>query len=139
MRDTRNAQSAEGVSQRKAHRKLPVLPRDAQRREHRLAATLGSAARLARSRAGLSQQDVAQGVGIVPEVYGRIERGVTLPSVPTLFRLCVSRRLATSSLRQPGPSAHHAARVDGAPGDDGGNRAERVSRRTGAVARGTAA
>jgi transcriptional regulator with XRE-family HTH domain len=86
MRDTRNAQSAEGVSRRKARRKLPVLPRDAQRREQRLAATLGRAARLARRRTGLTQQ----GVGIVPEVYGRIERGVTLPSVPTLFRLCVT-------------------------------------------------
>lgn len=90
MRDTRNAQSAEDVSQRKARRKLPVLPLDAQRREQRLAATLGRAARLARSRAGLTQQDVAEGVGIVPDVYGRIERGLALPSVPTLFRLCVT-------------------------------------------------
>jgi hypothetical protein len=32
----------------------------------------------------------SEGVGIVPEVYGRIERGVTLPSVPSLFRLCVT-------------------------------------------------
>jgi transcriptional regulator with XRE-family HTH domain len=90
MRDTRHAQSAEGVSQRKAHRKFPVLPRDAQRREQRLAATLGRAARLARSRAGLTQREVAKGSGIATEVYGRIERGVILPSVPTLFRLCVT-------------------------------------------------
>ena len=45
---------------------------------------------MARRCAGLTQQDVAEGVGIVPEVYGRIERGVALPSVPTLFRLCVT-------------------------------------------------
>jgi transcriptional regulator with XRE-family HTH domain len=45
---------------------------------------------VARRHAGLTQQDVAEGVGIVPEVYGRIERGGSLPSVSTLFRLCVT-------------------------------------------------
>jgi transcriptional regulator with XRE-family HTH domain len=47
-------------------------------------------AKQARTRAGLTQQDVAESVGIVPEVYGRLERGGALPSVRTLFRLCVT-------------------------------------------------
>jgi transcriptional regulator with XRE-family HTH domain len=90
MRATPNARGAAGAPLRKGRWKSTGLPRSAQRKEQQLAATLGRAARVARRRAGLTQQDVAEGVGIVPEVYGRIERGVSLPSVPTLFRLCVT-------------------------------------------------
>jgi transcriptional regulator with XRE-family HTH domain len=46
-------------------------------------------------RAGLTQADVAERVGIATEVYGRLERGRMLPSVPTLWRLCLV--LCTSS------------------------------------------
>jgi transcriptional regulator with XRE-family HTH domain len=51
---------------------------------------LGKAARDARIRSGLTQADVAQSIGTVTEVYGRMERGKLLPSVPTLFRLCLA-------------------------------------------------
>ncbi|AEI64192.1 helix-turn-helix transcriptional regulator [Corallococcus macrosporus] len=55
---------------------------------------MGEAARGARLRAGLTQADVAERVGIAAEVYGRMERGKMMPSVPTLFRLCLALRLS---------------------------------------------
>ncbi|MFL5345662.1 MAG: helix-turn-helix transcriptional regulator [Hyalangium sp.] len=48
--------------------------------------------RAARMRAGFTQADLAASIGKAPEVYGRLERGKMLPSVPTLFRLCVALR-----------------------------------------------
>lgn len=48
--------------------------------------------RAARMRAGLTQADLAMSLGTATEVYGRLERGRTLPRVPTLFRLCVALR-----------------------------------------------
>ena len=60
-----------------------------------LAKTLGAAAREARTRIGLTQADVAERVDIVTEVYGRLERGLMLPSVETLRKLC--RTLSVSS------------------------------------------
>ena len=44
--------------------------------------------------AGLTQADVAERIGIAAEVYGRMERGKMMPSVPTLFRLCLALRLS---------------------------------------------
>jgi DNA-binding XRE family transcriptional regulator len=43
-------------------------------------------------RIGLTQADIAASIGTATEVYGRMERGKLLPSVPTLFRLCVALR-----------------------------------------------
>ncbi|HEY0092769.1 MAG TPA: helix-turn-helix transcriptional regulator, partial [Archangium sp.] len=40
-----------------------------------LAATIGTAARAARVQANLTQEDVAERVGLATEVYGRLERG----------------------------------------------------------------
>ncbi|WIG93642.1 helix-turn-helix domain-containing protein [Myxococcus sp. SDU36] len=62
--------------------------------ESRLAENVGEAARGARLLAGLTQADVAARVGIAAEVYGRMERGKMMPSVPTLFRLCLALRLS---------------------------------------------
>ncbi|MBN1210301.1 MAG: helix-turn-helix transcriptional regulator [Myxococcaceae bacterium] len=86
------ARVAKSPSRGKSRRRRPVLPRDAQRREHQLAATLGRSVRAARMRAGLTQADLAASIGTATEVYGRLERGKMLPSVPTLFRLCVALR-----------------------------------------------
>jgi transcriptional regulator with XRE-family HTH domain len=58
-------------------------------RQHRLSATLSAALKQARKRAGMTQAEVAEGIGNAPEVYGRMERGGVLPSVPTLLRLCL--------------------------------------------------
>jgi transcriptional regulator with XRE-family HTH domain len=53
-----------------------------------LARHLGATARQARLRLDMSQEDVAELVNLATEVYGRLERGRMLPSVPTLLRLC---------------------------------------------------
>jgi transcriptional regulator with XRE-family HTH domain len=54
----------------------------------KLADHLGKSLRAAREQAKLTQVDVAERVGIASEVYGRMERGHVLPSVPTLRKLC---------------------------------------------------
>ncbi|OJT16171.1 hypothetical protein BO221_51265 [Archangium sp. Cb G35] len=54
----------------------------------KLAKHMGEVARNARLRARLTQADVAERVGLATEVYGRLERGGMLPSVPTLLKLC---------------------------------------------------
>ncbi|WP_224244883.1 helix-turn-helix transcriptional regulator [Hyalangium gracile] len=66
--------------------------------EKRLATTVGESSRLARMRAGLTQADVAERIGVATEVYGRMERGKMLPSVPTLLRLCVALRSGPDEL-----------------------------------------
>ena len=55
--------------------------------EGALAKTLGEGLRAARKREGLRQEDVARMVGTWTEVYGRMERGHKLPSVPMLVAL----------------------------------------------------
>jgi transcriptional regulator with XRE-family HTH domain len=61
---------------------------EAHKTQAKLAKHLGGIAREARLLAKLTQADVAERVGISTEVYGRIERGGMLPSVPTLLKLC---------------------------------------------------
>lgn len=63
-----------------------------------LANILGAAARAARTRAGLTQAEVAEMVDIATMVYSRLERGKMLPSVPTLRRLCVALRVPADAL-----------------------------------------
>ncbi|MET0405830.1 MAG: helix-turn-helix transcriptional regulator [Cystobacter sp.] len=59
---------------------------------------LGTALLAAREKAGLTQADVSSQVGIATAIYGRIERGQMLPSVPTLHRLCSTLHLSASAL-----------------------------------------
>ncbi|HEX5750381.1 MAG TPA: helix-turn-helix domain-containing protein [Archangium sp.] len=63
-----------------------------------LAGTIGTAARAARVQANLTQEDVAERVGLATEVYGRLERGGMLPSVPTLKKLCEVLRIPSDVL-----------------------------------------
>jgi transcriptional regulator with XRE-family HTH domain len=56
-------------------------------------------------RAGFTQADLAASIGKAPEVYGRLERGKMLPSVPTLFRLCVALRSGPHELMGFSPVA----------------------------------
>lgn len=63
------------------------MPRQSKTRAA-LAHHVGTAAREARAKAELTQQEMAERVGVATEVYGRLERGHLLPSVPTLLRLC---------------------------------------------------
>ena len=71
------------------NRKPSPLPRHIEIRQRRLPVTLSAALRQARKRAGMTQAETAEGIGIAPEVYGRMERGGVLPSVPTLLRMCL--------------------------------------------------
>lgn len=48
---------------------------------------LGRAARKAREKRALTQQEVADELGVSVEFYSRLERGVTLPSLGTFVRL----------------------------------------------------
>ena len=57
-----------------------------------LAKQIGIAVRARRRDLGLSQEVIAERVGIAPQFLGRIERGLTFPSIPTLMGL--SRALA---------------------------------------------
>lgn len=66
--------------------------------DEKLQRLLGDAARAARLRLGLTQADVAQKVGMGSSVYGRIERGMMMPSVPTLRRMCVALELSSDVL-----------------------------------------
>jgi transcriptional regulator with XRE-family HTH domain len=63
----------------------------------KLAANVGEVAREARQRVGLTQADVAERVGLATEVYGRLERGRMLPSVPSLRKLCIVLRTPSDS------------------------------------------
>jgi transcriptional regulator with XRE-family HTH domain len=60
--------------------------------------TLGTGLLRARSRKGYTQSEAASRVGIVTGVYGRIERGNMLPSVPTLFNLCTVLNVSANVL-----------------------------------------
>ena len=60
--------------------------------------TLGRHARDARRRAGYTQADVAELIGLSTEVYGRLERGRMMPSVPTLRALCAALQLDANLL-----------------------------------------
>ena len=59
---------------------------------------LGSRLRRARTRLELTQEQVATSVGFVPTVYGRIERGDMLPSVPKLRELCLLLGVSADAL-----------------------------------------
>ena len=55
--------------------------------DSQLARHIGDRARAARQSLHLTQEDVAERVGVSLEFYSRLERGGTLPSVPTLQRI----------------------------------------------------
>lgn len=88
----------------------PPLSPHVQKREKQLAPTIAKAARQARNRAGLTQEEVADGAGVATEVYGRMERGLLLPSVPTLLRLCLTLQSTPDALMgfSPLPPPQHA-------------------------------
>ncbi len=59
---------------------------------------LGRETRAARLRLDLTQVEVAGRVKLSAAVYGRIERGLMLPSLPTLLRLCRALELDANAL-----------------------------------------
>ena len=80
-----------------ASKRTPPPPSQ-QRMDDKLALALGAAARAARLRAGLTQAEAAEKVGLAPGVYGRIERGGMMPSVPTLRRLSIVLKIPSDTL-----------------------------------------
>lgn len=60
---------------------------DGPRMSNDLQPALGMAARAARKRLGLTQQQVADTLGVAVVYYGRIERGRALPSMSVFARL----------------------------------------------------
>ena len=68
-----------------------------EREKSSLKKTLGKNAQAARVRQELTQADVAERVGVVTEVYGRMEQGNLTPSVLTLRKLCMVLRVDASA------------------------------------------
>ena len=83
-------------------------------RHEELARSLGRSAHQLRKRLGWTQQDIAERVGVVAEVYGRLERGQMLPSVPTLCRLCQALGVDANTLLGMGEGMQEPR-----PGDTG--------------------
>lgn len=60
-----------------------------------------------RTSLGFSQAEAAEGVGLAPETYGRLERGSVLPRVGTLIRLALLFNVSTDYLLGlPAPPTH---------------------------------
>lgn len=93
------------------------MPPAVRRLEKKLPSTVGEAARLARMRAGLTQADVAARIGVAPEVYGRMERGKMLPSVPTLLRMSLALRTNPDDLMGIAPRHRQSAYAEDVPSD----------------------
>lgn len=55
--------------------------------DRHIAISLGKAARKARKALGLTQEQMAERLEVSVEFYGRMERGVSLPSVETFARM----------------------------------------------------
>ena len=56
----------------------------------RIAQRLGSRLRGLRKSGHRTQDDVSTAIGLTTEAYARIERGLSLPSFPTLMRICTA-------------------------------------------------
>ena len=68
-----------------------------------LAKCIGNAAREARKRLGLTQEDAAERINVSVEFYARIERGNSLPSIGTFAGIVVALGVNADALlgRQP--------------------------------------
>jgi transcriptional regulator with XRE-family HTH domain len=84
--------------------------------DEKLRHALGDAARAARLRLGLTQAEVAKKVRLKSGVYGRVERGAMVPSVPTLRRICDTLAISSDALLSLGTQAHEAKAPTPPPG-----------------------
>ena len=84
--------------------------------DEKLRHALGDAARAARLRMGLTQAEVAKKVRLKPGVYGRIERGAMVPSVPTLRRICETLGISSDVLLSLGSQGHEETAPTPPPG-----------------------
>ena len=84
--------------------------------DEKLQRTLGDVARAARLRLGLTQAEVAKKVRLKSGVYGRVERGMMTPSVPTLRRMCETLGISSDVLLSLGAQAREATAPVPQPG-----------------------
>jgi len=63
-----------------------------------LMATIGPLAREARERLEMNQAEAARAAGISSVVYGKIERGLMLPAVPTLRKITLALGISADVL-----------------------------------------
>jgi transcriptional regulator with XRE-family HTH domain len=84
--------------------------------DEKLQRLLGEAARAARLRLGLTQAEVAKKVRLKSGVYGRVERGMMTPSVPTLRRMCETLGISSDVLLSLGAQAREEAAPTPPPG-----------------------
>ncbi|WP_309894432.1 helix-turn-helix transcriptional regulator [Archangium sp.] len=77
--------------------------------------TIGEAARTAREGLGLTQAQVAQKAGMSAQVYGRIERGGMMPSVPSLRRMAGALGISPAVLLEMSPREVPATDKDLSP------------------------
>ncbi|TQF10742.1 helix-turn-helix transcriptional regulator [Myxococcus llanfairpwllgwyngyllgogerychwyrndrobwllllantysiliogogogochensis] len=63
-----------------------------------LPAIIGDTLRTARLRVGLNQSEVAKVISISRNAYSRLERGLMLPSIVTLYRLCTALNATPNEL-----------------------------------------
>jgi transcriptional regulator with XRE-family HTH domain len=73
------------------------MKKDTHLTKKKLTVHLGAVLREARLKIQWTQADVADRVGVATEVYGRIERGNLMPSVPNLRKLCMALRVDASA------------------------------------------
>lgn len=66
--------------------------------EELLKKTIGKAARRARVSLGLTQEDVAERIGVSIEFYSRIERGAALPGLETFIAIALALQVGTDKL-----------------------------------------
>ena len=64
---------------------------------------LGEVARNAREGLGITQAEVAARAGLTAPVYGRIERGGMMPSVPSLRRVAIALGVPPDALLDMSP------------------------------------
>jgi transcriptional regulator with XRE-family HTH domain len=76
---------------------MPARPQDAQAVAS-TAQTLSAALRRQRLLSSLTQAELSEKVGISLEAYSRLERGLSLPSFPTLLRLCAMLDITPDAL-----------------------------------------
>lgn len=84
--------------------------------EKDLANKIGKASRSAREALGLTQAEAAELLSLSTEFYARIERGQTLPSVPTLAKMArdlhVSADVLLGSVERSRPGSRTTAEGD---------------------------
>ena len=82
----------------------------------RLAGLVGQAIARQRTRAGLTQEEVAERLGVGNEAVSRIERGIVIPNIARLFELaeifgCEAAELLAESSPRPVDQAVHITRL----------------------------